>query len=70
MAEEKKLKSGWKWVKFGDVVRLSKERSKDPEADGIDRYIGLEHIDPDDLKIRRWGLVCEGITCCTASPPR
>ncbi|MEQ8754711.1 MAG: hypothetical protein RID09_14505 [Coleofasciculus sp. G1-WW12-02] len=39
-------------------------------ADGIDRYIGLEHIDPDDLKIRRWGLVSEGITCCTASPPR
>ncbi|EDX78770.1 hypothetical protein MC7420_7423 [Coleofasciculus chthonoplastes PCC 7420] len=49
---------------------LSKERSKDPEADGIDRYIRLEHIDPDDLKIRRWGLVCEGFTYCTTSPPR
>lgn len=22
------LKPGWKWVKFGDVVRLSKTRSK------------------------------------------
>ncbi len=45
MGEEKQLKSGWQMVKFGDVVRLSKERSKDPEADGIERYIGLEHID-------------------------
>jgi len=50
MVEEKKLKSGWQKVKFGNVVRLSKERSKDPEAEGIERYIGLEHIDPDDLK--------------------
>jgi type I restriction enzyme S subunit len=50
MGEEKKLKSGWQKVKFCDVVRLSKERSKNPEAEGIERYIGLEHIDPDDLK--------------------
>ena len=70
MGEEKQLKSEWQKVKFGDVVRLSKERSKNPEADGIERYIGLAHIDPDDLKIRRWGLVSEGITCCTVSPPR
>ncbi|MFP4100738.1 hypothetical protein [Coleofasciculus sp.] len=52
------------------MVRLSKERSKDPETDGIDHYIGLEHIDPDDLKISRRGLVSEEFTCCTASPPR
>lgn len=59
---ERSLKPGWSWVKFGDVVRLSKDRAANPEAEGIERYVGLEHIDPDDLQIRRWGLVAEGIT--------
>ncbi len=42
---EKTLKPGWRRVKFGDVVRLSKARSQDPLADGIERYVGLEHLD-------------------------
>lgn len=56
------LKPGWKMVKFGDVVRLSKARSTDPLADGIERYVGLEHIEPGDLRIRSWGNVSEGTT--------
>jgi type I restriction enzyme S subunit len=55
-------KSKWERVKFGDVVRLNTERCADPAAAGIERYVGLEHIDPDDLRIRRWGLVAEGTT--------
>ena len=39
-----KKSAGWTTVAFGDVVQLSKERSSDPEADGYERYIGLEHI--------------------------
>lgn len=31
------LKPGWRRVKFGEVVRLSKESSKDPAADGLER---------------------------------
>lgn len=49
-------------VAFGDAVRLSKERTSDPDADGFDRYVGLDHIDPGDLKIRRWGDVADGTT--------
>jgi type I restriction enzyme, S subunit len=49
-------------VAFGDVVRLSRERSNDPEADGFERFVGLEHIDPGDLRIRRWGDVADGVT--------
>jgi type I restriction enzyme S subunit len=49
-------------VAFGDVVRLSKERTSDPDADGFDRYVGLEHIDPGDLRIHRWGDVADGTT--------
>jgi hypothetical protein len=26
MPEERDLKTGWQWVKFGDVIRLSKAR--------------------------------------------
>lgn len=56
------LKPGWKRVKFGEVVRLSKERSTDPLAEGIKRYVGLEHIEPGDLRIRSWGDVADGTT--------
>jgi type I restriction enzyme R subunit len=69
MIQADTLKSGWKLVKFGDVVRLSKERAANPEAEGIELYVGLEHIDPDDLRIRRWGLVAEGITFTSKFKP-
>ena len=49
-------------VAFGDVVQLSKDRSKDPEADGFERYIGLEHLEPSDLKVRSWGDLADGVT--------
>jgi type I restriction enzyme S subunit len=55
-------KTGWTRVAFGDVVRLVRERSSDPEGDGFERYVGLEHLDPGDLRIRRWGSVSDGIT--------
>jgi type I restriction enzyme S subunit len=59
---EQTLKPGWTWVKFGDVVRLNTDRCADPAAEGIERYVGLEHIEPEDLRIRRWGLVADGTT--------
>jgi type I restriction enzyme, S subunit len=59
---ERRLKHGWRWVKFGDVVRLSSDRCADPAAAGLERYLGLEHFDPADLRLRRWGLVAEGTT--------
>lgn len=65
----KALKPGWRRVKFGDVVRLSKARSQDPLADGIERYVGLEHLEPGDLRIRRWGSVAEGVTFTSVFQP-
>jgi type I restriction enzyme, S subunit len=53
---------GWTRVAFGDVVRLVRERSSDPEGDGFERYVGLEHIEPDDIRVRRWGNVSDGTT--------
>jgi type I restriction enzyme S subunit len=64
-----KLKERWQLVKFGDVVKLSNARCSNPESKGIERYVGLEHIDSDDLRIRRWGMVEDGITFTTLFRP-
>ena len=55
-------------MKFGEVVRLGKERCA-PLADGIERYIGLEHIEPGDLRVRSWGDVSDGTTFTTRVRP-
>jgi hypothetical protein len=57
------LKPGWRWVKLGDVVRLSKARSQDPLADGIERYVGLEHLEPSELRIVRIRFLCKAAIC-------
>lgn len=59
----------WRRVKFGDVVRLSKARSQDPLADGFERYVGLEHLEPSDLRVRSWGNVADGVTFTSVFRP-
>ena len=56
-----KLKPGWRRVKFGEVVRLVSDRC-DPINSGIKRFVGLEHIEPGDLRVRSWGDVADGTT--------
>lgn len=53
------MKPGWQRVKFGDVVRQVKDKV-DPHTSGLDRYVAGEHMDTDDLNIRRWGNIGEG----------
>ena len=53
------LKPGWKTVKFGDVVRQVKDKV-DPKESGLKRYIAGEHMDTDDLHLRRWGDIGDG----------
>jgi len=69
MLERPISKAGWTRVAFGDVVRLSKARVADPEAAGIERVVGLEHIEPGELRIRRWGDVADGTTFTTLFKP-
>ena len=54
------LKAGWKIVKFGEVVKNANLVERDPQANGIERIVGLEHIDPENLHIRRWSSVTDG----------
>lgn len=46
-------KSDWKKVKFGDVVFEPKETVKDPVTQGIEHVVGLEHIDSENIHLRR-----------------
>ncbi|HEX4114820.1 MAG TPA: restriction endonuclease subunit S [Solirubrobacteraceae bacterium] len=55
-------KSTWKRVAFGEVVRNVNQNVRDPEPKGIDRVIAMEHLDPGELKIGRWGSLSDGTT--------
>lgn len=59
MPEIAKSQVGWATVAFGDVVRQVKDKV-DPEQSGLQRYIAGEHMDTDDLRIRRWGDIGDG----------
>jgi type I restriction enzyme S subunit len=45
---------GWRSVRFGDVAREVREATRDPEADGLNRVVGLDHLDSGDLRLNRW----------------
>lgn len=45
----------WKRAKFGEIAQCVNDRVDDPKSAGVDRYVGLEHLDPESLAIRRWG---------------
>ena len=38
-----------------DEMAIQVRDKIDPAKANVDRYVGLEHIDPESLKIRRWG---------------
>jgi len=50
-----------KQLRFEDVVKNLNETSE-PEAEAIERFIGLEHMEPGSLHIRSWGDVSDGTT--------
>jgi hypothetical protein len=53
MAE--KLKKGWRAWRFDQMAVMVNDRIDNPSEAGVDRYVGLEHLDSDSLTIRRWG---------------
>ncbi|NJA08344.1 restriction endonuclease subunit S [Methylococcaceae bacterium WWC4] len=65
----KELKRDWPRVKFGEVVRLSKARCANPLAEGVERFVGLEHLEPGDFRIRSWGNVADGTTFTSVFKP-
>lgn len=41
--------------RFEEMATIVNDRIDDPSEAGVDRYVGLEHLDSDSLTIRRWG---------------
>ena len=52
---EQQLPEGWQMVKFGDIAKHISKRVEPSETD-LEIYVGLEHLDPDSLKIKRHGM--------------
>jgi type I restriction enzyme S subunit len=48
-------KLGKKSFLFSDIALSISDRVDDPRLSGVDRYVGLEHLDSQSIKIRRWG---------------
>jgi type I restriction enzyme M protein len=57
-----KSKTNWTRVRFGDVVENLNETESDPAEAGLERFIGLEHLEPGSLHIHAWGNVADGTT--------
>ncbi|MBU9762244.1 hypothetical protein FR943_00015 [Mycobacterium sp. TNTM28] len=55
-------KSAWKRVAFGDVVRNVNQTVRNIDEAGTDQIIAMEHMDPGELKISRWGSTEDGTT--------
>lgn len=54
-------RTGWKGVRFRDVVENCNETC-DPEEAGLDRFVAMEHLEPGSLHVRSWGNVADGTT--------
>ena len=48
-------KPGWKVWRFDQIATNVNARTDNPSESGMAHYVGLEHLDADSLKIRRWG---------------
>lgn len=52
----KKPKPNWRTIRFEEMAEHITDKVDVPSESGVERYVGLEHLDPDSLKIRRWGV--------------
>ncbi|HZT15772.1 MAG TPA: restriction endonuclease subunit S [Gaiellaceae bacterium] len=48
-------RNGWRRIRFGEIAENVTARVDDPSQAGVERYVGLEHLDPGSLSISRWG---------------
>ena len=54
-------RSKWQQVRFGDIVENVNETCE-PNKEGIERFIGLEHLESGSLHVLSWGNVANGTT--------
>ncbi|MDP8299189.1 MAG: restriction endonuclease subunit S [Candidatus Tantalella remota] len=54
--------ANWKTYGFSDLANNLTMSIKDPLSVGYKRYVGLEHIEPENMHIKSWGNVKDGTT--------
>ena len=47
----------WKRVRLGDLLEKTEAVERDPLVAGFERYLMVEHMDADSLRIQRWGRI-------------
>lgn len=55
MSDKRNLKPSWAVWRFDQIATNVNVRIENPSESGMEHYVGLEHLDADSLKIRRWG---------------
>lgn len=55
LASKPKLKT----YRFDQMAEQINDRVDNPAESGVERYVGLEHLDADSLRIRRWGDITD-----------
>ena len=53
------LKTGWQMIKFAEIAKEVNVTTKDPLKDGLEFYVGLEHLDSQSLRIQRKGVIAD-----------
>ena len=46
-------------VRFDELATLVNDRVDNPAESGVERYVGLEHLEADSLRIRQWGEITD-----------
>lgn len=55
-------KKNWQKFKFGDIAKEVRVAEPKPLKNGLSRYVGLEHIESENLHIKSWGDIADGTT--------
>ncbi len=53
----KNVLPGWQKVRFDEIAEIATDRIEDPSKSGLEYFIGLEHLDTDCIRIKRFGSV-------------
>lgn len=56
------MSTEWIEVSLKDICENKSIACKDFEAESIERYVGLEHLEPESLIISSWGFIKDGTT--------
>jgi restriction endonuclease S subunit len=52
-------RSSWRRVRLGDLLEKTEAVERDPLAAGFERYLMVEHMDANSLRIERWGNIAD-----------